>query len=55
MDQYESKHEEIPCGQLMHLALEVNYQIIEYRNNNKLENDPQQKLKSFGLPLICAL
>ena len=35
MDQYESKHEEIPCGQLMHLALEVNYQIIEYRNNNK--------------------
>lgn len=50
-----SKNEEIPNGQLMHLALEVARKAIETQQNSDINRDAIHNIKDASLPPICAL
>ena len=50
-----STNEEIPNGQLMHLALEVVKKVIESPQNNDQSGDLTYEYTDISLPPVCAL
>ena len=50
-----STNEEIPNGQLMHLALEVVKKVIESPQNNDQSGDLTYDHTDISLPPVCAL
>ena len=50
-----STNEEIPNGQLMHLALEVVSKVIESPQNNDQSGDLTYDHTDISLPPVCAL